>query len=426
MQFYEPGPYEEYVAKLSSISVKPSHNVWQAINNQLDEASLHRKKLVIRRFTYAASFLLLIGLSVSFLLINNLLLNSQFLAQGEGEVFILSLAAINNPQKYNQIEILNSSRIKEEEHKDITELKQTIIIENELQESKPLINAATFVPYEFPHLSDVYNNSKAFVRESISKTHESNIIKENRVTFNEKGGSSWSLIAYLNPSYSYHTSAALNYQLNSNESGAWMWGGEVLVKKEFSDYFAVYSGIQVSPSGQNINDLTLLQNSGTNKEMEYLTASTSFGQIIIDNTMVDVSNFSSLSKTSDNGQKSSSINTTELKQRFYYMEIPLIFSTSFKTGLVDVEVKLGCAAGVLIDNKFEVISSNGHFVGRTENIRPHNASAIGAISLSIPMNNQLSFILEPNIRLNLYPLSYGYEATYPFAASVKLGMGYRF
>ena len=250
--------------------------------------------------------------------------------------------------------------------------------------------------------------------------------QESSVDIELKEASSWSLVAFLNPTFSYHTTAALNYKLNPSETGAWMMGGEVLVRKEISDYFAVYSGVIFNPTGQNIKDLILLKNSGADSDMEFLFANTSFGMVTLDDRTVAISNFSNLTNASDDVLKSSSINTAELKQRFYYMEIPLIFSTSFKKGFLDVEIKLGCAAGVLIDNKFEVISRDGHFIGKTENIRPHNASALGAISLSIPFSNQLNLIVEPSARLNLYPLSYSYDATYPFSASVKVGMGYRF
>jgi hypothetical protein len=290
-----------------------------------------------------------------------------------------------------------------------------------------LINALAFSSYEFEQNDNESDLTKPFIKETSNNRFKQNFIPaDHKKSIEVKEDGTWSLIAYINPSFSYHTAAAFDYSVNPSETGAWMWGGEVLVKKEVSSYFAIYSGIQVSPSGQNISNFSLLQNSSTGKHLEYITANTSFGEVNLYNSIDKSSDVPSLASPKNNVLRSSSFDNAELKQRFYYMEIPLILSTTFKTNHVDIEVKLGCAAGVLIDNKFEVISSEGYFIGKTENIRPHNASAIGAISFSVPINNQFNLIVEPNIRLNLYPLSYSFETTYPFSASVKFGMGYRF
>lgn len=76
MQFYEPGPYEEFVGKLSSISVKPNPKTWEAINSRLDEIALSRKKSIIKRLSLAASILLLVGVSLSIFIINDIFLSS--------------------------------------------------------------------------------------------------------------------------------------------------------------------------------------------------------------------------------------------------------------------------------------------------------------------------------------------------------------
>lgn len=428
MQFYEPGPYEEFVGKLSSISVKPNPKTWEAINSHLDEIALSRKKSIIKRLSFAASILLLVGISLSLFVINDIFLSSDYLSNWESAVtipyFAQSKTEILTQKDQLEYQLAIAEPIISSSSEELSQ--PSTINYKPTPTLKPLIKPIALSKLELPHLSEISNSTFRIEKASQISSFNTVLPSDDIEPIIIEEPSSWSLIAYLNPSYSSHTMAALNYKMNPSETGALMWGGEVLVRKEFSNYFAIYSGILVSPTGLDTKDLILLQNNEANKGMESLSANTSFGQVTIDNTIAGISDFSNLASTSSNVLKSSSLNTAEIKQRFYYMEIPLILSTSFTKGLIDVEVKLGCAAGVLIDNKFEVTSTNGRFVGRTENIRPHNASAIGAISLSIPVNNQLNFILEPNIRLNLYPLSYGYETTYPFAASVKFGMGYRF
>lgn len=428
MHFYEPGQYEEFVGKLSSISIKPVPRVWNAINKSLEETVAKKRRVFIQKLSVAASLAIILSLSVVFYLQNQIQVNPNILTDYNQQV---------NLQSNNSVEetLLNDLPNQEAASSILT---KSVIIQNEVQ-----INNTDIEVKEITHkpLIRINNPKKLKIKKEVPKhnqflaynntTSQHNYfshseVQESTIEIESSQASSWSLVAFLNPTFSYHTTAALNYRLNPSETGAWMMGGEVLVRKELSDYFAVYSGVIFNPAGQNIKDLILLKNSEANGEMGFLFANTSFGMVTLDNNTVAISNFSNLTSAKDDILKSSSINTAELKQRFYYMEIPLIFSTSFRKGFVDVEIKLGCAAGVLIDNKFEVISRDGYFIGKTENIRPHNASALGAISLSIPFSNQLNLIVEPSARLSLYPLSYSYDATYPFAASVKVGMGYRF
>lgn len=429
MHFYEPGPYEEFVGKISSITAKPDPLVWQHINAHLDQNLQVKNGLLRKRFVFAASIFLLLGFSFSFLLINHSIISSDYYANWEDNILISPASIADLTSNSIHISTIEGSI----DHSSNTESIVSASFDDvngkdsNHDNSKPLINALAFTAFEIENENNESNFTKPFIRETSKKTFEQNFSTIDQAkTSGMKNEGTWSLVAYINPSYSYHTAAAFDYKVNPSETGAWMWGGEVLVKKEVSSYFAVYSGIQVSPSGQNINNFPLLQSQGPDKNMEYLTANTSFGQVNLNNSMVGISDIPSFVKSTSSVIKSSSIDNAELKQRFYYMEIPLILSTTFKTNHIDIEVKLGCAAGVLIDNKFEVISSDGYFVGKTEDIRPHNASAIGAVSFSVPISNQFNLIVEPNVRLNLYPLSYSFETTYPFSASVKFGMGYRF
>lgn len=427
MQFYEPGPYEEFVAKLSSLNAKPDPDVWQTINARLDQNFQLRKRNFFKSISIAASILLLFGFSISVYFTNHVIIGSDFLSQLDARIVVqsnLNNKSLNNFKSNSEREDLELE-LETNNVSLIQVIKEGNNITNDnIEKTKPLIKSLAFDSPNLEKQSQTNSYTKPFVRESSFYNFDNNSNSLDGQTVKKSSEGTWSLIAYINPAYSYHTAGAIDYKLNPSETGAWMWGGEVLVKKEVSSYFAVYSGIQVSPSGQNINNFTLPQSS-KGKE-NYLIANTTFGQVDLNNSFVDMQNIPSLAMSSNGVFKSSTIDDAELKQRFYYMEIPLIVSTTLKTDHFDLELKLGCAAGVLIDNKFELISSDGYFVGRTENIRPHNASAIGALSLSLPFNNQFSVIIEPNVRLNLYPLSYGFETTYPFSASVKFGMGYRF
>ncbi|MDD2279938.1 MAG: hypothetical protein PHS05_12845, partial [Bacteroidales bacterium] len=150
------------------------------------------------------------------------------------------------------------------------------------------------------------------------------------------------------------------------------------------------------------------------------------GTVSLDNNSVAISNFSNLPNASEPLLRSSMLNTASLQQRFYYMQVPFIVSSNVRAGIFDIEFKLGCAAGVLVNNKFKVFSTRGNFTGKTEEIRKYNASAIAAVSVSIPVTHQVDLIVEPNIQLHFNPLNYNYAITYPFTSSIKVGVGYNF
>jgi hypothetical protein len=242
----------------------------------------------------------------------------------------------------------------------------------------------------------------------------------------ESTNKSWSVRAYLNPLYSNHTMAAMSQAMNPNENGVWLWGGELQVKRSFNQILSFVTGVTVNPTGQDIDNLILLQSGIVSRDIAFLVANTSYGQVTLESSRVGISNYTDISKTPKDVLKSSSLTTARLKQRFHHVEIPLLLSARLNTGNVEVDFRIGGAVGVLVNNQFEVFSSTGQFAGQTEGVRRFNAAAIGAISIGIPLTKQVSFVVEPYARLGLFTLDYESPSSYPFNASVRFGLGYRF
>ena len=104
-----------------------------------------------------------------------------------------------------------------------------------------------------------------------------------------------------------------------------------------------------------------------------------------------------------------------------------MLTTNFKVNRVGVEFRFGGATGMLVHNKFEVHNELGNFVGETQGVKPYSISAISAVSISIPLANKLSLVVEPYFRLGLVSFnSQASPATYPFNASLRFGLGYSF
>jgi hypothetical protein len=427
MQFFEPEPLDEFVSKLSSISTKPNPETWESISRKLDEIALQRRWSVFKKLSLAASFLILISIGSSFLLVNYYNYRPTIFTYWDSydgltnKTIEKASNTIIPETKPTNSALLNFQNTLPKI--DIDSILNTAS-EEEPSESINLITHKEIAPnttFSSTSLEGSFPTRIEFEPTTIN-TLASNFTTSNKEEDEESSGSPWSLVAFLNPTFSNQPTSSMGSVPELGESKAWMMGGEVMVKRQIGNYFSIYSGLLVSPAGVGLSEISDLANNSIENEDQTASHAQRFEPIGSANAFSFMSNINRSSSLSNK----SLYGSDELQQRYYYMEIPLIVSTSFKRGLVNVEVKLGVSAGILVDNKFEVIKSDDLLIGQTEEIRPHNAALLGAISFSVPLNNKVNLIVEPSLKYHLYPLSYSYTASYPLASTVKFGVGYRF
>jgi hypothetical protein len=429
MHFFEPEPLDEFVSKLSSISTKPNPETWESISRKLDEFAIQRRWSAFKKLSLAASILIIISIGSSFLLVNYFNYRPTLFTYWESNNVLFD----KTPDEERSIPHKGAKPIVSA-LLNFQNTLPTISLDSSENAAIPQEQPVTITPIARKEISFNTNLSSTSIDESLpsriqfeptsfsSLTSTISIEKQADDTNDDKTNSTWSLIAYLNPSYSSQSVPSMGSTPDIGNSKSWMLGGEVMVKKQIGNYFSIYSGLLVSPAGFGLSDIADLANNSIDSENQ----TASHTQSIEPKNGADAFSFMSNINRSSLFLNKSPYESQELQQRYYYMEIPLIVSTSFKRGPVNIEVKLGCSAGILVDNKFEVIKSDDLFIGQTEEIRPHNAALLGAISFSLPINNKINIIVEPSLKYHLYPLSYSYTASYPLASTVKFGMGYRF
>ena len=407
------------MGKLSSISVKPMPGVWTGIANELD-ARKRKRSLFFWRLSSAASLLLLISFGVSSLLSNRFDDNA-----------IVSIPEILFPQTSSHIHVTSLTPIKEMpfDNYDIgligtseQDSPSNTQLPNNRGESTQMVKPIDEVSFPVKFGAEIISSKNK------SPNVDRNIIKSVSKPSRTSGTKdSWGITAYLNPSYSYHTSAALGKTTYPREDGRWMWAGEIQVRRKFNKNFSLISGISINPTGQYIRDLILLQNGTVSRSFEYLFATTSYGQVNLESSRIGIANANNLSNAPKDILKTASISTAGLKQSFYHLEVPVMLSMhNTVNNRVDVDLKVGASVGTLISNNFEVVSSRGTFYGTTDGVRQINFAAIGAVSISFPVTSGLSLVVEPSLRLGLVPISHSISSSYPFNASVRFGVGYRF
>jgi hypothetical protein len=310
-------------------------------------------------------------------------------------------------------------------------LRTPIDLTDQVSISKSKSNGKKIVDENFPQVIDrretkdiKLNNSISGGISTIQNSHQQKTVP---IIPNKTHGSNhrWTISTYFSPSYSYHTKGFSELTYYSNQHGAWMWIGEVLAKRKLSKRFSLHTGLSLSPSGQNIENIILLTSSKVNKDMAILMASTTYGRVSLDNQLFGVINPTDISNAPYSVVKNSALDQARLSQRLYYLEIPLVISYSLFAQSTEFEFKLGASAGVLVGNRFILSGNSKKFYGEMEGVNRYNSSLLAGICIATPIGRNINLLLEPSIRLGTKSLVYDSKFTYPFSTSFKVGLSYK-
>jgi len=334
MHFYEPGAYEDFIGKLASIRLKPSPKVWIAISNHLQRKENARKTILLHRFAAAASFILLLGISLLTFFVFNIKLDNKIPLHGyhTDSSGIIPLYSIPQSLDDYKLKLIVNEVIKPYTVDSNISQGTSLTISSEKKSNEHLLTTIEPIVSTIPMVDKDILLEKTLLAYAQIEYSTNNLTLHhdqhnvNNTTTNNYL-SKWELFAYINPTYAYHTTAALNQKLNPNEIGTWMWGGDIMIKRRISQYFSIKSGLQLSPIGQVNKNVVLLRSDSYNREMMILSANTSYGLVSLENRVVAISNFSTLTSAHPSVIKSSTITPAKLSQHFYFLEIPIIFST---------------------------------------------------------------------------------------------------
>lgn len=226
----------------------------------------------------------------------------------------------------------------------------------------------------------------------------------------------WTLSATGFPVYAFHTAGVFNPDKNLQEVGLWAMGGSVTIRRSLRKNFAIETGLQYNPLGQQVKNTGIVQtdiNSAT--YIAFSSSSNTWGTPVISSN--------ELLSSSTNGTTSLwSLSDVQITQLLTYIEIPIIISKSMTFHHFSINLKSGLSAGFLVGNKVKVTSSYGSFDGKTEGVKPFLSSAILGVGISTPFVSKVNLVIEPTLRIGLYTLHSGDKKSYPFSTSIKLGM----
>ncbi len=420
MPFFEPGKFEEFVIRLSSIRVRPPGEVWSKIDAHLDATlKMYRRQSIIR-LVAAACVSLLVVTSLSYYVSYNFAHIAQELPREPLMNFTESTPFLppSNPR------ILAASS------KPSTPFTASIkepetIRDNHIPIQVQNLNARAEVIPVGSNPSTQLIPTRLSPRDamSFSSSIESSI---DDIPEAPRAKSGWKLTFAAYPSFSHNTLGALGANNLHDEMGVWLWGGGVTAQRITPRRSSVSVGVQISPLGQQVNNLILVRTKQGSTAMKGIEANTTYGQVSLDSRTTGITDYTNLRRVSVLSASESEVIPGRLRQTFYYLEVPVMLTRTFSNEYFSFDLKLGASGSVLLRNNFVMDSNLGIFTGTTQGVKPFAFSALAAVSVSYPIAQNLSLVLEPNFRLVLQPLRTGSSISFPFAFSTRFGIGYNF
>lgn len=132
----------------------------------------------------------------------------------------------------------------------------------------------------------------------------------------------------------------------------------------------------------------------------------------------------------DHGLKTLRKSNEGLTQVFSYVELPVTISYELFRSNFAVRFKAGVAGHYLLQNDVYLGSDiTQNPVGETYGVSKFNFSAIGGLSLSLPLTNKISFNLDPTVQIFLMPVAGKgliYGEAYPYSFMLQTGVSYGF
>ncbi len=118
----------------------------------------------------------------------------------------------------------------------------------------------------------------------------------------------------------------------------------------------------------------------------------------------------------------------DMKQKFEYVEIPLVVKYKLIDRKIDFSLNTGVYTGMLVKNRASIQHEDRNFwTGKTSKVNMFNYSASFGFGLGYQLNRKISLNVEPTIKYFLNPVGSDSEIfDFPYAFSVFTGLTYMF
>jgi hypothetical protein len=253
----------------------------------------------------------------------------------------------------------------------------------------------------------------------------------------------WSIAAMASPTYYSSFKSGndeLSKQLSSSEQPIISYTGGVAFSYKVNKRFSVQSGLFYSSVGQEVGGISSFggfkpyDNTKGDRNFEVLTTN---GTIYTNNADVfliaegpaERIMTSFTNDVFDPKKASLQYISSNLRQNFSYIELPIILRYKFVDKTLDFNLIGGLSYNMLVNNSVYTINEGGkYFIGKTEGLNMLSVSSSLGMGMEYSFSDKLSLNLEPTFRYYLNPfnrLASG-SALHPYSFGIFSGISYKF
>ncbi len=437
--------------ELKGLEANPPVEAWLAISDAIDKHNQSKPLFTASKIAAAALVIIISAISIWMFITNELSHEPPFAEQVLPEfmepVNVSILPQAQYPEQLTKTEEVNTFNILSFNTDEQTLSSLTPLSLSENEPLQVISTPSIISDIQLPAISGQYPATTTQLAALTSETLISKLLSQNTFT-----DANISLGAHFTPRSSYRMlqqygnpeSQSIPFQ--ALEEQIITYGMGLSLNYKLSGKWSVESGIGLISIGQYVKDI-FSYNHPVN--IPLFESSTKTGQVIHPQSVITSQGniiFSDLyhyysdilssrvmtnrQSVEDSGLKTLRKSNEGLTQVFSYVELPLTFRYELFKSNFGVRFKAGVAGHYLLQNDVYLgndITQNP--VGETYGISKFNFSAIGGLSLNLPLTNKISFNLEPTVQIFLMPVAgkgLMYGEAYPYSFMLQTGVSYGF
>lgn len=458
---------------LSGYKEKAPLDVWSKLDNELSGKPFPRKNYVF--WVAASAAIILIAFFSGYYFASMNTNNAEFISKKETEEIIKPILDENIKKEVAQAKVTESKELEvskeiiNNSEKEISLKTTSLIVENKshsierkiiepnilfIKKAKPIINYLSYstnkiafiknkqpilLPIDFVNINLALNSDDGIKKPEKVKEQKSKIKIWNDDDLQKSTSNKWSIRGQFSPLLAYRelkkNSSSDDYSTGTNmssqhyenvESQIASFSGGLDVNYKLNKKFEVQSGIYYSQYGQVNTDVYAF--SSNNDPWEFRTSNGSiqitsevickeltYKPTIKDSTTVfdvNIANFTN----------------SEIKQKFEYIEVPLILKYIVFDKKLGFQIFGGISPGFLVGNNAYFKNDNNDIsLGKTDNLNSVIYNSIIGLGLNYSISKKISFNFDPTIKYSLSPINSGGDfKTYPYYFGFFTGFTYKF
>ncbi|MBI9036487.1 MAG: PorT family protein [Bacteroidales bacterium] len=298
---------------------------------------------------------------------------------------------------------------------------------------------AVFFPFDFLNINISSNSDEGItVRDKIKKQKSKIKVWDDDV-LQKSNSNKWSIGGQFSPLFAYRelkkNTSSDDYSIGTNMSSEYYdnaesqiasFSGGLDVNYKVNKNWELQSGIYYSQYGQVNSDVYAFSNN--NEPWEFRTSNGNI-QITSETICKDLIYKPAIKdSTTLLNVNIANFTNSEIKQKFEYIEVPLILKYIVFNKKFGFQIFGGISPGFLVGNNAYFKNDNNDIkLGKTENLNTVIYNSIIGLGLNYSISKKISFNFDPTLKYSLSPINSGGDfKTYPYYLGFFTGITYKF